>query len=111
MERVARLAARERSELFAESAARMGTTPAVVEKDFWVSWVLCCLQAAFYPRGWARYELAVPGSLSLVPHVEVLKAVAADYRAMQAMIFGHVPAFPDIVSALTGLETEINRGK
>ena len=42
MERVARLAARERSELFAESAARMGTTPAVVEKDFWVSWVLCC---------------------------------------------------------------------
>ena len=34
MERVARLAARERSELFAESAARMGATPAVVEKDF-----------------------------------------------------------------------------
>jgi hypothetical protein len=37
MERVAHLAAVQRAELFAEAAARMGTTPAVVEKDFWVS--------------------------------------------------------------------------
>jgi hypothetical protein len=65
----------------------------------------------FYPRGWARYELAVPGRLSLVPQGEVLKAVEADYRAMQAMIFGSVPAFLDILTALTGLEAEINRGK
>ena len=65
----------------------------------------------FYPRGWARYELAVPGSLSLVPNGEVLKAVEADYRAMQGMIFGSVPVFQDILSALTGLESEINRGK
>jgi hypothetical protein len=40
MERVARLPARERSELFSESATQKGTTPAVVEKDFWVTWVL-----------------------------------------------------------------------
>jgi hypothetical protein len=65
----------------------------------------------FYPRGWARYELAAPGSLSLVPNGEVLKAVEADYRAMQGMIFGSVPAFQDILSALTGLESEINQGK
>ena len=37
--------------------------------------------------------------------------VEADYRAMQGMIFGQVPAFLDIISALTGLETEINRCK
>ncbi len=40
MERVARLSARERSELFSETATQKGTTPAVVEKDFWVTWVL-----------------------------------------------------------------------
>jgi predicted nucleotidyltransferase component of viral defense system len=40
MDRVARLAAAERSALFSETAARMRTTPAVVEKDFWVTWVL-----------------------------------------------------------------------
>ena len=40
MERVARFSARERSELFSESATQKGTTPAIVEKDFWVTWVL-----------------------------------------------------------------------
>lgn len=40
MEKVARLPAAERNALFSESAAKLGTTPAVIEKDFWVTWVL-----------------------------------------------------------------------
>ena len=40
MDRVARLPAMERSAVFSETAASMGTTPAVIEKDFWVTWVL-----------------------------------------------------------------------
>ncbi len=40
MDRIARLPAAERSALFAETAAKMKTTPAVAEKDFWVTWVL-----------------------------------------------------------------------
>ena len=40
MERVARLSARERSELFLETATEKSTTPFVVEKDYWVTWVL-----------------------------------------------------------------------
>ena len=40
MDKVALLTAAERSELFRESAARRGMNPAVVEKDFWVCWVL-----------------------------------------------------------------------
>lgn len=40
MESVARLSAAERRELFAETAARKGMTPAIVEKDFWVCWTL-----------------------------------------------------------------------
>ena len=40
MDQVARLPAAERSALFSETAASMGTTPAVIEKDFWVTWVL-----------------------------------------------------------------------
>lgn len=40
MQRVARLSARQRAELFNETAARRNMTPAVVEKDFWVCWVL-----------------------------------------------------------------------
>ncbi len=40
MDKVARLSQRERSELFAETATAMRTTPAIAEKDFWVVWVL-----------------------------------------------------------------------
>lgn len=40
MESVARLSTTERRELFAETAARKGMTPAIAEKDFWVCWTL-----------------------------------------------------------------------
>ncbi len=40
MQSVARLSSAERRELFAETAARKGMTPAIVEKDFWVCWTL-----------------------------------------------------------------------
>ncbi len=40
MEKVARLPAQERNDLFSAAAMEKGTTPSVVEKDFWVTWVL-----------------------------------------------------------------------
>ena len=93
--------------------ARMAASPvrAAALADFDLLAEVVAFKQRFYPRGWARYELAVPGSLSLVPNGEVLKAVEADYRAMQGMIFGSIPAFQDNLLALTGLESEINRGK
>lgn len=62
----------------------------------------------FYPRAWARYDLAVPGSLRLLPGEAVLAAVEADYRAMADMIFGQIPPFADIVAQLDALEKDIN---
>ena len=62
----------------------------------------------FYPRGWARYDLAVRGSLRLVPGGGALKALEADYRAMADMIFGRIPSFDDIAARLGALEAEIN---
>ncbi len=67
MERVARLSAQERSELFSESAMQKGTTPAVVEKDFWVTWVLSQL---FQEANLARLLMFKGGtSLSKVYHL------------------------------------------
>lgn len=40
MDKVANLSKQERSELFSETARMMHTTNAIVEKDFWVVWVL-----------------------------------------------------------------------
>ncbi len=62
----------------------------------------------FYPRGWARYDLAKPGTLVLVPEGHVLSSVRSDYRAMEDMIFGEVPDFEEILAVLQALQEEIN---
>ena len=40
MNEIARMPARERAEVFAETADRKGLPEAIIEKDFWVCWVL-----------------------------------------------------------------------
>ncbi len=62
----------------------------------------------FYPRGWARYDLAKPGTIVLVPEGHVLAAVRSDYRVMEKMIFGKVPEFEEILTILQALQGEIN---
>ncbi|ABA87542.1 protein of unknown function DUF1814 [Syntrophotalea carbinolica DSM 2380] len=62
----------------------------------------------FYPRGWARYDLAKPGTLRLVPDGHVLAAVQADYREMKNMIFGEYLTVEEILARLQSLESEIN---
>jgi len=62
----------------------------------------------FYPRGWAQYELAKPGTLKLIPPNRVLDALRKDYEAMGEMIFGRHPSFDEIITGLRDLENEIN---
>lgn len=62
----------------------------------------------FYRSAWARYDLAKPGSLKLLPSVERLKEVEKDYQAMQVMIFDKKLSFAEIVDSLADLENEIN---
>ena len=62
----------------------------------------------FYPRGWARYELAKPGTLKLIPPDHVLAEIKKDYEAMKLMIYGEAPPLNDILGVLGNLESEIN---
>lgn len=63
----------------------------------------------FYPCTWARYDLAVPGSLKLLPKTAShLADLERDYEEMQVMLFGESPAFKDILGELGNLEAEIN---
>jgi hypothetical protein len=62
----------------------------------------------FYPRRWARYERAKPGSLKLIPPERILKAIRPDYASMGEMIFGRHPSWEEIIKGLTALEIEIN---
>lgn len=89
---------------------RMAASPvkaaALADRELLASVV--AFKQRFYPRPWARYDLAMPGSLRLLPGERMLAAVEADYRAMADMIFGAVPNFADIVAQLRALEDEIN---
>jgi len=63
----------------------------------------------FYPSSWARYDLAVPGSLKLLPvSSPQVKGLAQDYEAMQIMLFGTPPEFDEILRELKTLEAEIH---
>ena len=62
----------------------------------------------FYPQAWARYDLAKPGTMRLVPVEPYQPKLEADYRAMREMIFGEYPSFAEIVEILAQLEVEIN---
>lgn len=90
--------------------ARMAASPvkaaALADRELLASVVE--FKQRFYPRSWARYDLAVPGSLRLLPGEHLLAALEADYRAMSDMIFGQIPDFADIVTQLRALENEIN---
>ena len=70
--------------------------------------IVVAFKQKFYPRGWARYDLARPGTLKLVPTGQVLASVEQDYRAMGNMIFGEMPSFDEIMSNIGALELEIN---
>lgn len=61
----------------------------------------------FYPRAWAKYQEAVPGSLKLLPPEYRFAPLAADYDAMKDMLYGDIPSFGDVMGVVGELEKEI----
>ena len=62
----------------------------------------------FYPRSWAKYPEAVPGTLKLIPPKYRFGPLAADYEAMKDMLYGEVPDFDTVMDAVRELEKEVN---
>jgi len=62
----------------------------------------------FYPRGWADYDAAKPGTLKLLPSQSIEQTLRQDYKDMRSMIFGEYPEFDIILEILKNLENEIN---
>jgi hypothetical protein len=65
-------------------------------------------KSTFFYSGWARYDLAVPGTLRLVPPDGRLPELRRDYEATKVMVFGEPPGIDEIMSTLEQLEVEIN---
>lgn len=62
----------------------------------------------FYPRAWAKYPEAVPGTLKLIPPEYRFGVLMADYEAMKDMLYGDVPDFYTVTDAVRKLENKIN---
>ena len=65
----------------------------------------------FYPRGWARYDLAKFGTLRLMPAEHSLNRLRKDYADMKSMIYGEYPSFDEILKVIKELEKEVNNSK
>lgn len=62
----------------------------------------------FYPRGWARYDLARIGTLKLAPNSNFLQQLEKDYKNMQDMIYGDKPDFNELIAYIKDLEKDLN---
>lgn len=62
----------------------------------------------FYPSRAARYDLARPGTVRILPGEERLVELARDYRNMATMFYGPPPDWQALVDELRRLEQSIN---
>jgi hypothetical protein len=120
MENIEIYSKKQREELFRLTASKKGIIESLVEKDFWVCFVLKSILESgklkdilifkdrFYRSPSARYELAKPGTLKIVPSENKISSLQKDYEQMKEMLFGNVPTFDEIISSLKKLEVEIN---
>jgi hypothetical protein len=62
----------------------------------------------YFRAGWAQYETAVPGTLSITPNSYLQGILEKDYAQMQHMLFDEIPEFHVIIESLQRFEDRIN---
>jgi hypothetical protein len=67
-----------------------------------VSW-----KSRVFARGWARYDLAQPGSFRLVPPLARQAELARDYATMRPMFMTEPPSFETLMSVLAEAEKQL----
>jgi hypothetical protein len=62
----------------------------------------------FFGSGWAKFELAKPGTFRLLPPEHRLAGLRRDYEAMRQMYLSEPMAFDEVLNVLAELERRIN---
>lgn len=65
-------------------------------------------KAQFFGSGWARYDLAKPGTFQLIPPHYRLQPLRNDYEAMRDMYLSEPLSFDEVLQVLSDLEDRIN---
>ncbi len=89
--------------LLASDMGREATDDAQMAED-------CVRHASmFFNRPDFDLASAVPGSFALSPNAEMLTSLRRDYDSMSSMVFGPIPAFDEVVAAVSKLEEHLNK--
>lgn len=90
--------------------ARMAASPVVEDAlaDSDLRKRVVAHKTIYFRSGWARYDLAHPGSFRLVPDDERLVELERDHEAMMEMFFTEPPALEGVLEVLRELERRIN---
>ena len=90
---------------------RMANAPCATQalSDLTLLQEVVSFKQKFYPMSWANYQTATPQSLKLLPAKAHTKALKDDYLAMKEMIFGDMPSFEEVITALEDLQTRIHQ--
>ena len=94
--------------LIVNTARKKNVSEAVIEKDYWVTFILDYL---FNENKWKEY-FTFKGGTSLSKCfglIERFSEIEKDYKAMSEMIYGEYPNFEEIIEVLQELEKEINK--
>ncbi len=62
----------------------------------------------YYHAAWARYDLAKPGTLVVVPSDDRTRELAIDYRSMRQMFLNEPPPFALVIEQLRAFERKAN---
>ncbi|HEY6354523.1 MAG TPA: nucleotidyl transferase AbiEii/AbiGii toxin family protein, partial [Burkholderiaceae bacterium] len=65
-------------------------------------------KSRMFARHWARYDLAKPGTLRLLPANDRLAALARDYAQMRAMFLAAPSDFDAVLAQLAQAERTLN---
>ena len=65
-------------------------------------------KAVYFAKPAAKYELARPGTLRLVPTLALQKELTKDYASMREMFIADPPAFAEIMTEIGDIEARIN---
>lgn len=110
MDNIAKLPQKIREELFSETAAQIGITPIIAEKDFWTCWVLDKL----FNTPEIKDNIAFKGGTTLSkifrlpPPDHIRVQLEKDFVKMWSMIFGDIPSFEEMMNKIEELEERIN---
>lgn len=88
--------------LLSETKQLAASDPALLEQ-------VALHKKIYFRAGWAHYNQAIKGTLSLMPSEPVLTALENDYNKMHAMFYGETVSWKTVLNEIQYFEHEFNQ--